>query len=63
MKKAAPLPQNDQNNAPSYSTSPRGRRAIFHLWTASRAVAGAALTADDRALIREVLTEIADGAK
>ncbi|MBU2749878.1 MULTISPECIES: hypothetical protein [Acidithiobacillus] len=58
MKKAAPLPQSDQYNAPNYCTSKRGRRAIASLWNASRTVSGAALTGDDLALINEVLAEI-----
>jgi len=59
MKKAAPLPQSDQYNAPNYSTSKRGRRAIASLWNASRTVSGALLTTDDLALITEALSEIA----
>jgi len=59
MKKAAPLPQNDQHNTPNYSTSKRGRRAIASLWHASRTVSGALLTSDDLALIFEALAEIA----
>lgn len=42
-----------------HDTSVKGRRAISHLWTASRAVQGAKLTSDDRALIHEALAEIA----
>lgn len=42
-----------------YITTIRGRRAISHLWTASRAASSAALTTDDTALIREALAEIA----
>lgn len=41
-----------------HNTSIRGRRAISHLWTASRAVQGASLTADDKALIGEAMAEI-----
>lgn len=48
------------NNTQVYVTSIRGRRAINHLWTASRAVTGAALTPDDKALIAEALAEIAE---
>lgn len=48
------------NITQAYVTSIRGRRAINHLWTASRAAAGASLTPDDRALIQEALTEIAE---
>jgi hypothetical protein len=53
-------PEALDNTIESYVTSPKGRRAIFHLWTASRAVAGASLTPDDKALIREALSEIAE---
>lgn len=49
------------NITESYCTSQKGRRAINHLWTASRAVYGAALTPDDCELIREALAEIAGG--
>ncbi|MBU2801052.1 hypothetical protein HFV02_02045 [Acidithiobacillus caldus] len=41
-----------------YITSSRGRRAIASLWNASRVISGAALTADDLALIREAVNEI-----
>ncbi|MBU2839394.1 hypothetical protein HF670_07420 [Acidithiobacillus thiooxidans] len=51
-------PRASHNTIESYSTSIKGRRAITHLWTASRAVQGAALTLDDRALIAEALAEI-----
>lgn len=40
------------------NTTIRGRRAISHLWTASRAVSSAVLTTDDKALLREALAEI-----
>ena len=46
-----------------YITSQRGRRAIASLWNASRTVSGALLTADDLALIREALAEIAGALK
>jgi hypothetical protein len=52
-------PGASHNTIKSYSTSTKGRRAISHLWTASRAVQGASLTHDDKALIMEALTEIA----
>ncbi|BBF66700.1 MULTISPECIES: hypothetical protein [Acidithiobacillus] len=58
-KTGAGTPAAHSNTLAQKHTSPRGRRAIFHLWTASRAVQHAALTADDLALIREALAEIA----
>lgn len=59
-KTGAGTPAAHSNTLAQKHTSPRGRRAIFHLWTASRAVAGASLTPDDKALIREALSEIAE---
>lgn len=60
MKKPAPTNENEQITQPAhYITTKRGRRAIASLWNASRTVSGAALTADDLALIREALSEIA----
>lgn len=56
-------PRASHNTIESYSTSIKGRRAISHLWTASRAVAGASLTPDDKALIAEALAEISGVAK
>ena len=41
------------------TTSAKGRRAVTSLWFAIRTLNGAALTADDLALIREALAEIA----
>ena len=58
MKKAAPTTETAPDK--DYSTSKRGRRAIASLWNASRTVTGALLTADDLALIREALAEIAE---
>ncbi|MBU2739868.1 hypothetical protein [Acidithiobacillus concretivorus] len=59
-KTGAGTPAAQHNIVESYSTSIKGRRAITHLWTASRAVHGAALTEDDHALIAEALAEIAE---
>ncbi len=59
MKKATPATEAAQHNQPHYSTSKRGRRAIASLWNASRTISGALLTADDLALVREALAEIA----
>lgn len=58
MKRADSNRKPAPNNTHAYSTSKRGRRAIASLWAASRAVNGALLTADDLALIHEVLNEI-----
>lgn len=62
MKNGRPS-QNDRHNLQadySTTTTKRGRRGIVHLWTAARAIAGAELTLDDQALIREAMHEIAD---